>query len=223
MKITKLGMALLALANMSAIAAPVAYEAGDWLVRGRVINVNPNADSGTLAINGVDQGTKGVDVDADTVPELDITYMLSANWGVELILGYSQHTVTGEQSWVSLGDVIETKVLPPTLTLQYHFMPDASIRPYVGAGLNYTYFFDEKVVGEMLPAANAKVKLDSSFGFAVQAGVDIALDDQWFVNLDVKYIDIDTTATFTNSAVGGAQIDANIDPLVWGIGIGRKF
>ena len=223
MKITKLGMALLALANMSAIAAPVAYEAGDWLVRGRVINVNPNADSGTLAINGVDQGTKGVDVDADTVPELDITYMLSANWGVELILGYSQHTVTGEQSWVSLGDVIETKVLPPTLTLQYHFMPDASIRPYVGAGLNYTYFFDEKVVGEVLPAANAKVKLDSSFGFAVQAGVDIALDDQWFVNLDVKYIDIDTTATFTNSAVGGAQIDANIDPLVWGIGIGRKF
>jgi outer membrane protein len=223
-KSTTLAIALLAATGLSAVATPVmAYEAGDWLVRGRIININPNDDSGTLSINGVDQGTKGVKVDSDTIPELDITYMIAPNWGVELILGYSEHTITGENSWAALGNVIDAKVLPPTLTLQYHFMPNSNIRPYIGAGINYTYFFDEKVAGDVLPVAGSKVKLESSWGLAAQAGVDIALNEDWFVNLDVKYIDIDTTAKFSGTAVGSAKIDADIDPFVWGIGIGRKF
>jgi outer membrane protein len=223
-KPAKLAIALLAATNLSTFVMPVmAYEEGDWLVRGRTINVNPNVDSGTLFINGADQGTKGVDIDADTVPELDITYMLSSNLGVELILGYSQHTVTGEKSWAALGDVIDTKVLPPTLTLQYHFMPNSNIRPYVGAGVNYTYFFDGQVVGDVLPASGAKVKLESSWGLAAQVGVDIAINDDWFVNFDAKYIDIDTRAKFTGTTVGSATINADVDPIVWGIGIGRKF
>ena len=225
MKTTTLAAALLTTLGLSTLAAPaMAYEAGDWLVRGRIINVNPNDDSGTLTLNGVDQGTKGVSVNSDTVPELDITYMLHKNWGVELILGYSNHTVKGEKSWSALGDVIDTKVLPPTLTLQYHFMPDSNIRPYVGAGINYTYFFDEEVAGNVLDQSGAKVKLDSSWGLAAQAGVDVALNDDWFVNFDVKYIDIDTTAHFKNTgAAASAKIDADIDPFVWGIGIGRRF
>jgi outer membrane protein len=225
MKKTTLAAALLTTLGLSTLAAPaMAYEAGDWLVRGRIINVNPNDDSGTLTLNGVDQGTKGVSVNSDTVPELDITYMLHKNWGVELILGYSNHTVKGEKSWSALGDVIDTKVLPPTLTLQYHFMPDSNIRPYVGAGINYTYFFDEEVKGPVLDVPGAKVKLDSSWGLAAQAGVDVALNDDWFVNFDVKYIDIDTTAHFKNTgAASSAKIDADIDPFVWGIGIGRRF
>lgn len=205
-------------------AAPVmAYEAGDWLIRGRVINVNPNDDSGNLYIGGISSGTEGVKVDDDTVPELDITYMLSRNWGVELILGYSEHTVTAHKSWSALGDVIDSKVLPPTLTLQYHFLPDASIRPYLGVGVNYTYFFDEEVAGSVLDIPGAKVKLDSSWGLAAQAGVDIAINQDWFVNMDVKYIDIDTEAHFSGTPVGSAKITADIDPLVWGIGIGRRF
>ncbi|MDO7596825.1 MAG: OmpW family protein [Pseudomonadota bacterium] len=225
MKVTKLAIALLAATGLSAIATPaMAYEAGDWLVRGRIINVNPNDDSGTLTLNGVDSGLRGVKVDSDTVPELDITYMVDRNWGIELILGYSEHTVTGEKGWAGLGDVIDTKVLPPTLTLQYHFAPDSNIRPYIGAGVNYTYFFDEKVAGSELPGAGAKVKLEDSWGLAAQAGVDIAINDDWFVNLDVKYIQIDTTAKFSNTAAGSAQqISADINPFLYGIGVGRRF
>jgi outer membrane protein len=206
------------------LAAPaMAYEAGDWLVRGRVINVNPNDDSGNLYIGGVSTGSEGVKVDDDTVPELDITYMLNRNWGVELILGYSEHTVKAHKSWSALGDVIDSKVLPPTLTLQYHFLPDSTIRPYVGVGVNYTYFFDEEVAGDVLDIPGAKVKLDSSWGLAAQAGVDIAINQDWFVNMDVKYIDIDTEANFSGTPVGSAKIAADIDPFVWGIGIGRRF
>ena len=224
MKKTFFATVMFAALGLGAAAPAMAYEAGDWLVRGRVINVNPNDDSGQLYLNGVGRG-KGVEVNDDTVPELDITYMITRNWGVELILGYSEHTVKGEKNWDPLGDVIDTKVLPPTLTLQYHFLPDSNIRPYVGAGVNYTYFFDEDVAG-VLGTAGSDVKLDSSWGLALQAGVDVAINQDWFVNFDVKYIDIDTEAHFTNilgGAIQKAKINADIDPFVWGIGIGRRF
>jgi outer membrane protein len=224
MKATKLAIALLAATGISAIATPVmAYEAGDWLIRGRIINVNPNDSSDNLFVGGADTGLKGVEVDSDTVPELDITYMLSRNWGVELILGYSEHTVKANKGWAALGDVIDAKALPPTLTLQYHFLPDSNIRPYVGAGVNYTYFFDEEVSGDVLDIPGAKVKMDDSWGLAVQAGVDIALNDDWFVNLDVKYIEMDTEAHFKGTPVGKASIKVDVNPVVWGIGIGRRF
>jgi outer membrane protein len=214
---------LLAATAISGISTQAqAYEAGDWLVRGRLITIAPNHDSGQLYINGAGSGP-GVSVNDDTVPELDITYMYSRNWGVELILGYSEHTVKGEKNWAALGDVIDTKVLPPTVTLQYHFAPDSNIRPYVGVGVNYTYFFDEDVAGAVLPAPGDSVKLDSSWGWAAQAGVDIAINKDWFVNLDVKYINIETEAHFSNIAVGSAKINAEINPTVWGIGIGRRF
>lgn len=215
---------LLASGLLGPVTTAVAYEAGDWLVRGRVININPNDSSGSLFVNGADTGSKGVTVDSDTVPELDITYMLTRNWGLELILGYSEHTAKGEKVLGGFGDVVDTKVLPPTLTLQYHFLPDANVRPYIGAGVNYTYFFDEEVPGSSaLSQDGDSVKLESSWGWAVQAGVDIALNQDWFVNLDVKYLDIDTTARFKHTTAGNAKINVDIDPVVWGVGIGRRF
>ena len=228
MKATKLAIALLAATGISAVATPVmAYEAGDWLVRGRIINVNPNDSSGLLDALGGPIPSSGVSVNSDTVPELDITYMVNRNWGVELILGYSEHDVVtnGTNATVlGLAQVIEAKALPPTLTLQYHFAPDSNIRPYIGAGINYTYFFDEKVTGPLaVGAPNASIKMESSWGLAAQAGVDIAINEDWFVNLDVKYIDMDTTANFSNTAVGEARIDVDVNPVVWGLGIGRSF
>ncbi|MDT8370928.1 MAG: OmpW family protein [Gammaproteobacteria bacterium] len=226
MKATKLAVALLAATGLSAIAAPaMAYEAGDWLVRGRIAHINPNDDSGSLFADGANLGP-GVKVDNDTIPELDITYMIAPNWGVELILGYSEHTVTAEKGVAALADVIDTKVLPPTLTLQYHFAPNSNIRPYVGAGVNYTYFFDEETAGAVAGTPGSKVSLESSWGLAAQAGVDIAINDDWFFNADVKYIQIDTKAKFSNIAGGKiseAHISADIDPFVYSIGVGRRF
>ncbi len=218
------GACFVAVGSMSPVSTAMAYDAGDWLVRGRVININPNDDSGRLYTTAGDLG-EGVTVTEDTVPELDITYMINPHWGVELILGYSTHEVgtRGQPAAIGLGRVIDSKVLPPTLTLQYHFLPNESLRPYVGAGINYTYFFDEKVQG-ILDKPGAKVKLASSWGLAVQAGLDIAIDDDWFVNLDVKYIDIETKASFRGiNLVGAANINTQIDPVVYGIGIGRRF
>jgi outer membrane protein len=245
MKTTKLAVALLAALGISAVATPaMAYEAGDWLIRGRIAHVNPNDDSGRLFVNepavfgnsDFNSVGKGVNVDSDTIPELDITYMITPNWGVELILGYSEHTVSVHNpagatlrgvGLAGSNDVIDTKVLPPTLTLQYHFNPTGKIRPYVGAGVNYTYFFDEEVPSKSLVHSgnSDKIKLDSSWGLAAQLGVDVAVNEDWFVNFDVKYISMDTEAHFKNIATGSsrAKIKADIDPTVWSIGVGRRF
>lgn len=215
---------VLALALTSPFQSALAYEAGDWLVRGRIITVAPNDDSGDLYTGAGNLG-EGVSVNNDTVPELDITYMLSPHWGLELILGYAQHDVDarGAPGTLGLGKVIDAKVLPPTLTLQYHFLPHADIRPYVGLGVNYTHFFDESVSG-VLDQPGAKVKLDSSWGLAAQAGVDIDINQDWFVNFDIKYIDIQTEARFTGiNLVNTANINTEINPFVYGIGIGRRF
>jgi outer membrane protein len=228
MKLFKFAGTVIGLSLLAAGPA-LAYEAGDWLVRGRIINVNPYDDSGNLYTGGLGNLGHGVTVDDDTVPELDVTYMITLHWGVELILGYSEHDVSTKSPakypvpGVNLGQVIETKVLPPTLTLQYHFAPNSNIRPYIGAGVNYTHFFDEEVTG-FLDQPGAKVKLASSWGLAAQAGVDVDISENWFVNFDVKYLDIDTKARFKGvTAVSTANINDDIDPFVYGIGIGRRF
>ncbi|WP_417479862.1 OmpW/AlkL family protein [Maricaulis maris] len=191
-------------------AAPASAESGDWLVRLRAINVAPNESADIATIGG------DVDIDTSVVPELDITYFVRDKWAVELILGVTPHDVTAVGT--SLGDVElgDVTLLPPTLTLQYHFNPQGQVRPYVGAGVNYTHFFDAD-----LPAGSAltSIDYDASFGLAAQAGVDFALDDDWFVNLDVKYIDIDTDVTIN----GAIAADVQIDPVVFGIGLGRRF
>jgi len=220
-------IASLPIAAMLLSATPVimAYEQGDWLVRGRVINVNPDESSSAVSVGsplGVIPGT-GVGVDDDWTLELDFTYMFDKHWGAELILGYSQHDVPGKGPTVgAMGNIIDAKVLPPTLTLQYHLFPDARFRPYVGLGVNYTHFFDEKVTGGLV-APGAKVEMEDSWGLAGQIGADYGINKDWFVNVDVKYIDINTTANFKNTAVGAAQVHVDVDPWVFGLGIGRRF
>jgi outer membrane protein len=92
----------------------------------------------------------------------------------------------------------------------------------VGAGVNYTHFFDSEVRGG-LDVSGADLDIDDSWGLAAQAGVDIDIDETWFVNFDVKYIDIDADAHLKNTAAGTVKVDIDVDPIVWGIGIGRTF
>lgn len=177
MKLMTLAGACLSVLSLTTPVDTIAYEAGDWLIRGRIININPNDDSGDLYTSVGNLG-EGVTVTEDTVPELDVTYMFNQCWGLKLILDYSEHNVgtRGIPEAIGLGRVIETKLLPPTLSLQYHFLPNGQFKPYVGVGINYSYFYDEQVKGA-LDKTGAKVTLDSAWGLTAQAGVDIAIDD----------------------------------------------
>jgi outer membrane protein len=211
---------LAALAVTATVTPALAYEAGDLIVRGRIISVDPQDDSSTVSIDGGSVPASGASVNSDIMPEVDFTYMLDPHWGLELILAYTDHEVDASGSLSGLNQIAETKVLPPTLTLQYHFAPTSNVRPYVGAGINYTHFFDSKVKGA-LDTPGSDLDIDDSWGLAAQAGVDIDLNETWFVNFDVKYIDIDADAHIKNGA--SIKVDIDVDPIVWGIGIGRVF
>lgn len=200
--------------------APAHAKEGDLLVRLRGILVAPTEKAGP-----VEPGFPGgsVSVDNAVMPEVDFTYMLSDHIGAELILATTKHHVSGTGDLKALGRVAGTWVLPPTLTVQYHFTPDAPVRPYVGAGVNYTLFYSEKASDSLEGAiGSTDVKLDDSFGYALQAGLDFDLTDRVFANVDVKYIDIDTTAKLTTGAAVN-RVDVSLDPLVVGVGLGMRF
>ncbi|WND02856.1 OmpW family protein [Temperatibacter marinus] len=188
---------------------PLYAEEGDWLVRLRTIKVSPDA-SATTNIGG------SAAIDDATTIELDFTYFITNNIAAELILASTKHhpdAVSTALGDVNLGAV---RVLPPTLTLQYHFSPEAKFSPYIGAGLNYTTFFDVEANGKVA----TDISYSDSFGIALQAGFDFKVSDDWFLNLDVKKIWINTDLKINGGAV---TADVDINPTVFGIGIGKKF
>jgi len=211
-------------------------EAGDWVVRARAANINPNEDSDlgkTVNRNVAPVMSNGAElkVDSNTILEFDISYYFTKNIAAELILATgSKHevSVSGEPGAVVPNQLLgSVDVLPPTLTVQWHFNPDQMIDPYVGAGINYSAFLDKKLDVRQGPLTGSDIKVENdSWGYALQAGVDINLKDGWLINADVKYISLDTDVKLRNPLAGNAWTkidDLEINPWVFGLGIGKKF
>jgi len=208
-------------------------EAGDWVVRIRAAHISPDEDSDlgkTVNKNVAPVMSNGAElkVDSNTIPELDISYYFTKNIAAELILATgSKHDVkvSKESGAVVPNQLLgSVDVLPPTLTAQWHFMPDQKFDPYIGAGINATFMLDRNLDVRQGPLAGSKIKVDrDSFGPALQAGFDINLEDGWLINADVKYIWMDTDVKLK---VGGNWIkidDLDVNPWVLGIGIGKRF
>ncbi|MEO1656099.1 MAG: OmpW family protein [Pseudomonadota bacterium] len=214
-------LALLSALAVNIMSIPGAQaEAGDVLVRLRAITVAPTESAG--GVNPTFPGGS-VEVDNAYAPEIDFTYFFTNHIAAELILATTKHNISGDGDLAALGDIAETRVLPPTVTLQYHPYPDAQISPYVGVGLNWTQFYSEDTTSNLSDAiGTTKINLDGSVGIAFQLGADYKIDDKWFFNVDVKYIDIDTTATLNTGGLINT-VDVDLDPFVAGFGIGRRF
>lgn len=180
------------------LALPATADAQNWMTRIRAIGVYPDASS----------SISGLDVDSQWAPELDFTYFFSKNLAAELILATSRHTVTLNGS-----DIGKASVLPPTITLQYHFTDLGKAKPYIGGGFNATYFYN---VGLSSPLDLA----DSwSWGGALQAGLDYEIQKNVYLNADVKYLWISNDVTAAGVTIG----DLKINPWVFGIGMGWRF
>ncbi|MEO8444825.1 MAG: OmpA family protein [Gammaproteobacteria bacterium] len=183
---------------------------GNWLFRAGVGVVDPKSDNLTIS-----PGTE-LRVDTGTSLTVEATYMFADHWGAELLAAWPfTHDVKIADA-MGQAKVAEVDHLPPTLSLQYHFNPEGRFRPYVGVGLNYTTFMNEKTRGAL---AGSNLKLDDSWGAAAQAGLDIGLGGNWFGNLALRYIDIDTDAILDGSNLGTVEID----PFVYQVQIGDRF
>jgi outer membrane protein len=218
---------------MAAAFSPAVSTAqqGDWVVRIRAAHINPDEDSSLRASAGGAALTGELTVDSNTIPELDISYYVTKNIALELILAVgSRHDVKLTNSALNGAAVPalnenlgEVNALPPTLTVQWHFNPDQLIDPYVGAGVNYTRFMDKN----LKHSVGGDIDVDrNSFGLALQAGVDVNLKDGWLINADLKKLWIDTDVHFShgNGLFPKQKIDSlDINPWVFGIGVGKKF
>lgn len=198
------GTTLLAAMSLT-LAAPksaIAGETDPWQLRLGASLVDPKNGNGTLA--GADAG-----ISRETGPSLGVTYFLTANIAADLLLAIPfRHDVSLNGNHI--GDI---EHLPPVLSLQYHFRPEARIRPYVGAGINYTFFMHERMPG------GGDLTLDDSIGMALQAGIDIPLDQHLSAGLDVRHLDIDSKASLNGTDIGTARID----PLVWTLSASYRF
>lgn len=195
-------------ASLSAITVH-AHEAGDWLFKLGVTQVSPKSDNGSVL-----GGTVDLNVNSNVRPSFTVTYMATRHIGIELLGALPfQHNVSGD---TGLGKIGTTKQLPPTLSVQWHFLPDHTIQPYVGVGLNYTHFFDTHTRG---PLSGSSLKLSDSWGLAGQLGVDIKLSDRWFMNADIRYIDISSKVKLDGQRIGTARID----PWVTTLAVGYRF
>jgi len=185
----------------------------NWQVRLRGLIVAPSESATIETING------DVSISATFIPELDFTYFFTKNIAAELILGTSRHKVSAIETAAGDIDLGSVWLLPPTLTAQYYFTGN-KLKPYLGAGVNYTIFYNVKegpVVDE--------VSYENSIGFAFQVGFDLNINDKWFINVDAKKILLNTEATVNATTALGATVKADVDinPLVFGVGIGRRF
>lgn len=220
MKKSILSLALLATLSSASVLA--SYEAGDIVVRGGVTMVDPNSDKTGIYLAGEASGLT-LSVEDNTQLGLNFVYFFDSNWAVELLAATPfTHDVKIQADGVesTLGEVTQ---LPPTLSAIYYFDTGTKFMPYVGAGLNYTIFFDEEFDSAYQDAGFSNLELDGSFGFSVQVGADYQLNEKWHINASARYIDIATDATFDvgGDSIGTASID--VDPMVYSLMLGYKF
>ena len=250
MRLNKIIVALSAAATL--LSLPVlAHTQGDIVVRVGATNVTPSSDKSTIFAvgnNTVDLGAGALtaSVDNDTQLGVNLVYFMTNQFAVELLaatpFSHDINVHSGDTT-LSLG---QTKHLPPTLSALYYFNePSAKFQPYIGVGINYPVFFEEKFTNPALSGSDspkitmlgetdlqgngptldlASLKLKNSWGLAAQIGADYQLGDKWLVNASVRFIDIDSTGTFT--AAGGTvpgKVDVSIDPWVYTLSIGYKF
>jgi outer membrane protein len=216
-RLTKL---LISLAGLALIAMPAqAYEKGDWIFRAGAGMVDPQ---GTAASFTDDADTLYIEVDSGSALTLTGAYFFSPNWSFEVLAASPfTHDVKLGLEGEGTAKIGEVRQLPPTFTFQYHFLPDGTFRPYVGLGLNWTTFFDEKLVSE-LSDQGLSLTVDDSFGAAVQVAADVALGDKWLLNFDVRWIQLEADANLSDG-VDTETISLDISPLVYSINLGYRF
>ncbi|MDE8350002.1 MAG: outer membrane beta-barrel protein [Acidocella sp.] len=209
------GAAALSLAAVQPAAAqsasPAGFQAGDFLVRLRVIDVIPeNFSSSVSAVGG------HVNASQQVAPELDLSYFITNHFSVEAIAATTRHSVWASGTAIGRVDVGSVWALPPTITLQYHLSPIAGFQPYAGVGLTVAFFYGSHANGGTIKSAS----FSTAVGPTLNVGFDYALGGNWYANVDLKQMFISTTAHLNHGAI---IAKTSLSPTVVGVGIGYRF
>jgi len=211
--------AVIASTTLGAQPALAGDENGNFMIRGLVTGVLPDTDA-TVTAGGARIPGANADVSDEVIPATTLTYFFNDNIAAELFCCFAKHEVEGTGAIAGLGKIADTWIFPPALTLQYHFNPGGTFKPYGGVGLQYIAFFDEGVGRNALGATS--VEIDDAVGFTLQAGLDISMGNGWYLNADVKKTWLNTDVKWKGSA-GNVRADVDLDPLIVSAGFGYRF
>lgn len=214
------------LAMCFSVSVAHAHKANDVIVRAGAVYVNPKNSSDHVEVAGAKSDLKA-EANTDVQLGLNFQYMITDNIGVELLgatpFSHDLSLKGGNSTGLSGAQLGKIKHLPPTLSaVWYPLDSNYKVQPYVGLGINYTFFFDEELSNEAKQAGFRGLDLDSSWGWAAQIGVDYSFADNWLLNAQVRYIDISTTAT-THLGNVKVKADYDLDPWVAMVSLGYRF
>jgi outer membrane protein len=182
-------------------------------VRIRGIYVLPNEH-----FDGAVQGLLGpagpAVIDDAVAPEIDLEYFFTKHISAELVLALVKNDIAFQNGHTVVGSVW---LLPPSLLVKYHFMPDScKIDPYVGFGMNVVMPFDEHL------AVDGGVKIDTTVGWAAQIGADIPITNKCYFNVDAKYYSVESSMRLPG-VTGSTKFNLDINPVIIGTGFGVRF
>lgn len=222
----KLSTAVVTLASVMVLPHAAAFEKGDIIARVGAVNVSPNDSTSNINVDGSDLGVD-LSVGDDTQLGLNFAYFLTDRINIEVLAAtpFTHDVDFGVRDPLGTGNQLgEVTHLPPTVSINYYFNdPGSAFQPYVGLGVNYTFIYDEDFTSANEAIGLDDLDLDDSFGLAAQVGVDYMINDKWFVNASVRYIDIDTEASFNLNGARGEVDKIEIDPMVTMVSIGYRF
>jgi outer membrane protein len=235
--VIKQTLALSALVLATATALPAAAQDVDkpWLLRFGAGNVYPlDSSEGVLGDNGLGliEGDDGVNVQDAFGVTFSLSYAYTEHWAVTLLASLPfEHSIRGDGATEGLGKIAEATHLPPSLSLEYRFNPRGTVRPYIGAGLNWTIWLNSSTEPALTDAldgiiggvTSTDINLSNSFGFAANAGIDWALSDNWSINTNVWWLDLSTRARIFVNGDQVARPKVKINPLVFSLGAAYRF
>lgn len=197
-----------------------------WQIRARALAVMPAWSGSTVFVQGVNSlstPNSGLSIGNSVVPEVDVSYFLTPNISAELILGVTPHSITGTGALGNMS-IGSAWLLPPTLLAQYHFNTQGSFQPYIGAGLNYTIFFNQNAAYTQTNGLGVtNLNISNSLGGALQVGFDYMINKNWGLNVDVKKLLLRPNYTATVNYTIPVSGTAYIDPWLVGAGVTYRF
>lgn len=180
-----------------------AASTGSWQVRAGVSDIEPKSGASSTAAGDIN-------VDNQFGPSVNLTYFFTPQIAIDVLGALPfKHDIN-----IDGNKAASTKHLPPVVSLQYHFLTDSPLQPYLGVGLNYTWFFDEHLNG-----SSANLQIKNSFGVAAQAGLDWKFDEHWLAGVDLRWVDIDADTSVNGTPIG----TVHVDPLVYSATLGYRF
>lgn len=172
----------------------------------------------TVAGNPVPGGDASAS--SNTTLGFELSYDLAPRWTARLLAGIPPRTtLTGTGALAGTGTLGKVTYGPAAATLTYHLLDDGPVRPYLGAGVNYTIVFRSE------DGFISNLNAHSAFGSVLQAGVEVPVSAGWTLTVDARKIFVKTRADGVLPALGGAPAQATVrlDPLVVFVGLGTRF